>query len=588
MDKITFNIEDANSPAFLIDKIMQQCNLTSQDYLDYYNEDDYDEEVLQTLNKYNQNNEMVIKVTIGLVMDLDYNKIISTVNKFIVDMVITSSIGRESSTNSITLHELLKRNGSDIELCNYVEGKEDKIESIPAENEMNKIKQVFSFLNFEAKKHTTKPEDLSRNYGNIGQDMYFKLFTNVGKKEYVHLMHGLALEINDSKNLSPHLIHNFFMLGNTILNEKMVHGALLVTNRMIEMAEYPSFLYKYQKTIIEQYLKLTSALFIDKDITNQIMEMYYRLPNVETKFSKELINNELGKYNLSLSDMNMYNHGQSTYEGTQELRNYIRNDFKGSVELKGTDNINNIAFFKGIASIELFRKYYDNNNIIDNDNIEYMIKLLEYDIEYIMHNHNKFNHFFYHRVISLIYFKNSIKYRYNMDNNKWDNLDIINAYYKEIMFILDNGYHYIAGANYKCMEILIQIQSLYNKLPIHEYISIEDTARKYIGEFKNIVSIDELDFPKSMFGIVDSNFDNIDNNYELNKGRTYLEQTSIIAGQVMFDMMNHPLDFDYTNKKLIDITYSYMFKGMLELPNETSVLKNTFDLDYIYPTKKHI
>ena len=116
---------------------------------------------------------------------------------------------------------------------------------------------------------------------------------------------------------------------------------------------------------------------------------------------------------------------------------------------------------------------------------------------------------------------------------------------------------------YKCIEILIQIQLLYNSLPIYEYVNLRPEFDKYINELKCTISLDQIDMINNMYNFRKRDFNDINANYEINENRMYYEQLALLSGQLIFLSPGIPY-YKMSNDK-------YDGKALLE------VLENFFD-----------
>ena len=105
----------------------------------------------------------------------------------------------------------------------------------------------------------------------------------------------------------------------------------------------------------------------------------------------------------------------------------------------------------------------NNKWLKNNSTIEYMIIESEKIINKFINTDKSFHPHIYHRLTTLISLKNSLKIRYNIDNKKWNTLSLIRKYEEEVLFILNNRYHFIGvQETSKGIEELGKVQNAYN------------------------------------------------------------------------------------------------------------------------------
>ncbi len=128
---------------------------------------------------------------------------------------------------------------------------------------------------------------------------------------------------------------------------------------------------------------------------------------------------------------------------------------------------------------------YNNKQYRNNTILEKFIRKAEDIIDPFISNYDNFNPGTYIRLLSLMSAKNNIKLRYNIDNNKWDNRELLEKYEQEICTILDNNLNLTAyGPVVKGLEELGKLQDGYNFFGIHH--SLEE---KFKREFQKLNSM---------------------------------------------------------------------------------------------------
>lgn len=121
---------------------------------------------------------------------------------------------------------------------------------------------------------------------------------------------------------------------------------------------------------------------------------------------------------------------------TEKLLDFVEkgNDYDFSVPNKSIDN--KLIVLTRFMYLLIRRKFYSNS--LDEQMIRKLIEVMESIIDYYMRHAGEFHSLVLDRILSLSSAKNSIKVRYNMDAKIWDMDEVLDIYWRELLFILSN------------------------------------------------------------------------------------------------------------------------------------------------------
>lgn len=160
-----------------------------------------------------------------------------------------------------------------------------------------------------------------------------------------------------------------------------------------------------------------------------------------------------------------------------------------------TSRLNNYLSISNVHGLFPSIAYYIVRDIIYKDKeynseyIERIISGMEEIINYYIEKFPEFHPSSYVRITTLIAAKNSIKIRYNMDNDLWTTEELITDYTDELQWVYLSKLHYTSsGITIKLLQEIYKLQLIYNAydIPIDIYNIFEDVYLSLL----NFASID--------------------------------------------------------------------------------------------------
>lgn len=131
----------------------------------------------------------------------------------------------------------------------------------------------------------------------------------------------------------------------------------------------------------------------------------------------------------------------------------------------------------------LTRTTINNDRYKNNTYIEKFIKISEDVLDWIFNYPNIAWHKV-HRITSLISLKNNLKIRYNYDNNLWDKKELVDTYYKEIKYLIDNNLVYRFGNIDNLGRLIEEIGKVADAYSgIHEFVNLIDIIFTELNKF---------------------------------------------------------------------------------------------------------
>jgi hypothetical protein len=126
------------------------------------------------------------------------------------------------------------------------------------------------------------------------------------------------------------------------------------------------------------------------------------------------------------------------------------------------------------------KSFIEDKSWIKNPHIEEAILISEEFIGSMMNaNHSSLLD---QRLLSFISAKNAIKEKYNLYNNKWDNLSLVETHLTELSHIINRKHYLIDAAT--CGKVIEEICKIQDYLNLHNiYISLE---KEYLEQMKNL------------------------------------------------------------------------------------------------------
>jgi len=479
-------------PLFILERIIEACNLSPKVFIERYysNEIKNYELYKEIISNFFLQDFLKSFLTYLYSQDKDdIEKTLKTISYFVLEK--TKEITKDSSTNSYVLFLLMKKDNRKIKYINPKENKKPKVLKITKydknwdkdfRKDIDKVIHLY-YPNFE---ETINLEDFKKiDFKKVDEDFVNKNFLNKGKEEYSNFLRDYAFFIIQEKN-NKEYITKFFLILNFVADERFFYSFILVTDEMLKYVndDEKKYVYKYQKQILDMYFSFKDILDNEYFIFLAKKRMELDKLNLENKIYKEQIFNKILKYfDIPRKDCGIKKAGTKRKGDTNAGLEYFPNIF-----LKENKNLDTLKFnlnlrtlMAGFICIEWVRFFNKKGLGRNNKNIEYIIKHLENIVNIFKQNHKKFHPAVFQRVISLIYFKNSIKIKYSINNdNKWDLVELLEEYEKDILFILENHYFLVTGGELKIFEMLTQIQIIYNALPIYNYKNLKGIYEKYI------------------------------------------------------------------------------------------------------------
>ena len=253
--------------------------------------------------------------------------------------------------------------------------------------------------------------------------------------------------------------------------------------------------------------------------------------------------------------------------------------------------------FMTVTLYDVTRKLiYDDKWLHNNEIIEELISFSESIIDHFADNLDNYHVGGYHRLISLISAKNNLKLRYNIDNNKWDNRELIDKYKQETFFVLDNNLH-MANLNtvVKAVEEVGKIQDAYNYFNIHE--SLENRFYKEFNKMNLVAACLRTEVYSEAFDMDEDFFKYCEGEYYMSKyiihSRRLLPFTEFAAaaasvvtyyGPKMYKLMEDHVNLTFDYKNLTNIYWNVFDseeKGR-SLNNKVIIEKNSNEMRHVY------
>lgn len=150
-----------------------------------------------------------------------------------------------------------------------------------------------------------------------------------------------------------------------------------------------------------------------------------------------------------------------------------------------------VSVVHGVLTSEFYyiaRDLMYNSNSVSSDFLERMISGMEELVDYYKENFDKFSVFSYTRFGTLVSGKNSLKLRYNLDNELCSMEDILKDYTEDLIFLYNTRLYSVAvGSSVKLLEEMYKIQLLYRKYNIDSTLcnQFREVFRIHLGLFKN-------------------------------------------------------------------------------------------------------
>lgn len=568
-------------PIQMLEDAIYYCNMSVEQYFLLYGDTSNPNKIYykKFLKSFKKENKMpIVKALLPLTRVYDVKDYLQTFNAFIKNF--TNKITEEDATDSKALYFLLNKK---IKLINQQEKKEKK-ENIIGEDRTELLEKIFNLIDDTEEK--VKPftlEDLINFQGNFTREYFYKYFFYMSRGNYINLIFDYAQYMKKNPSISHAIM--LFSITDFLTNEKIIYSLLIALQIMIERAEPKKYLFHYQKMLCEYYFRMLA--FIENNYSDEILKIYKNIPDYEKEFTPRGFRHLLSSINVPAGIF------EFKTQLSPSARKITLDPDKKDEEIETLklcrENPNFRIYTFGFTGLEFIREEIENGWYLDNPNIEYIIERLEKKVEYLLEHHTEQN--FFQRTISLIFYKNSLKIRYNEDNNKWNKRDLIDQYFKEVKFIYDHEYNYPSYTSHKCIEMLAQIQSFYNSLPINEIKTIKSFYEEKIKAMKAMMTINQSDLLNYLYGFIYKRVKNepIDIPYETYKSRLYMEQAFMISTQTLFD---YPCVLNFKYKDGGRLAPGEMLNTLIRRSlekrkkpvnmEEITFIKNYFDLNYIY------
>jgi len=471
---------------------------------------------------------------------------------------------------------------------------------------------------------------------NYNMDHFVKLSKNIVNKinfiKINNIEENYLIKMQDDFLLDDYLIYNTFEnFGENKINNfiEIIYNYIDKyqeindrCSKLVGLIFNISFLYISGNNFIFYYLVKTInkliSIIVDNEIKKSLINYKQFILDIYSKyFSIEKCHNEMTTFLLSEFNGNYY----FTKKDNNILIQYFNNNvnFLQPINSKYVDNTEKVIVYKKAINEYIINNsnnedFFDDlsfnknlnlrlllfsssgyelvRNIVKNEgkkskNILTIVNIAEKLVKYFIENYNNYNPMLYHRLMTLISFKNNLKIRFNMDNNLWDNKQLAFEYYNEIKFISNNKLYYISTTVVaKYLDELVKIQNIFNMFRIHK--SLEKTYLKVLNE----ISIFSIIEKEEIFNIekIETVNENIteDLNIHRNRYMFYFEiamanlSLNIFDGHSIFSSKEIHSSIEEKSLKLVE-DYWNLFININHDKSRTFYVKNNFkDINYVY------
>ena len=396
---------------------------------------------------------------------------------------------------------------------------------------MNKERLIESlkifYPNFKKDKTTLIKYYQNQNVNEVISDMRFIL-----KK--IELGHDIINNINlmfriffisyndDMYDVMIYFIDVFMDMCNNIDKNILKKYQMFLLQHYIQI--YP-FIQKRKKYI---YLKLTKKY----SILLEEKEKQVCLDDYNNFLDKYKLNNEYFKL-ISMFHLSLIKKNENP---VKDIMDYIY-EKRSNISFTVLEWHNNYKMYNlTVLSFTFIRKILEEEGeYINNDFLEVIIDTMEDIINIVLKNVKNVHPQSIFRVSTLISAKNLLKYRYNMDNNKWNDSDIADTFLREITVVLENNLHSVKGASFsQGISTLAQVQMIYNTIMPRK--SLYDMYKKEVKKFSAYSQFSGLKL-QNMFDIKDNDKLIMIEMYEV----SLIYRLSVVFNSSELNLCNHDM-----------------------------------------------
>lgn len=393
-------------------------------------------------------------------------------------------------------------------------------------------------------------------------DEWFHSFAYLNAEQYADSIQKL-LDVDIDVKEKVTLFFNVFTFNN---DENSIYFLINIFNIMKNEVNNTgkNYLQHMINYLIMYYMKIFQ--YVDK---NKNILQYYSNVNINVN-ENDFFESVLKPFNLSMKKINylvMYDESNNSSFSRKESREILEcalfckdleTDYSSKNDIFKCLGLTKFIF-EFLRKKALKYRWVNNNPYIETIIIfldQIINKYLEADMHPIL----------YWRVVSVIYLKNSIKFRYNIDNDIYNYHDIVNDYLKELNYIIQKKYYTTNIIIYcKIIEMIVQLQTFYNYHDIDE--NIKSMYDLFLDEFISNLTFDSKSFIECAFNL---------------KGLNFLRSQEIAITFLNCSLLPKKINKSKILTEIKSYVENYLFSKRGSLHLNEDFIENDYNFNYIY------